>query len=229
MPSPVCVFLIGDCRLFTDLVGSVLGRHDTMRLIGSTIEPETAAERLQSLGVDVVLIDAGIESTDVLRLIREIKAKVLGPSIVVLGMQDSEEAILRFIEAGVSGYLLKEASLQELLGAIEAVRQGRTVCSARIAAAVFNRVCRLSQTSHKRSKDADEELSGRQQEILEMLALGLVNKEIAHRLGIAVCTVKNHVHNILDKLRVPHRRAAVRYAREAGMCGQTNGFGPARR
>jgi DNA-binding NarL/FixJ family response regulator len=133
-------------------------------------------------------------------------------------MEDQEEAILKFIEAGASGYLLKEASWEELLETIEAVRLGRTVCSARITAAVFQRVCRLSQTTSKRPIDREEELSERQREILDMIALGLVNKEIAQRLGIAVCTVKNHVHNILDKLRVPHRRAAIRYAREAGLC-----------
>jgi DNA-binding NarL/FixJ family response regulator len=222
MPSPIRVFFVGNGRLLTDIVCSVLNREDRIQLVGSTNDPDAALEAMKSLTVNVVLIHASIEDQSILQLIQTIKARDSRQNIVVLGVHDSEEAILGLIEAGVGGFVVKAAGVAELVSVLESVQDGRTLCSPRITAAVFHRVCQLSQTTNERHNGHEQELSERQREVLQMIALGLLNKEIAQKLGITVLTVKNHVHNILDKLCVPHRRAAARYAWDAGMCKENN-------
>ena len=125
--------------------------------------------------------------------------------------------MLEFIEAGANGYVLKDSSFAEMLRTIKAVHQGQTPCSPRITASVFARISELSQARHRRERLPQVRLTPREKEILRLIAARLSNKEIAQQLDIALHTVKNHVHHILEKLQVHYRREAIRCAYENGI------------
>jgi DNA-binding NarL/FixJ family response regulator len=143
-------------------------------------------------------------------------------TMVALAVPDQEARVLACAEAGVSSYVPREASLADLAAAIESAARGEAVCSPRMTALLFRRVRVLSRV---RPEPAEvPELTARQWEIIDLIDEGLSNKEIARRLYIEVPTVKNHVHNILDKLQVRRRSEAaarVRGLREARRRYQT--------
>lgn len=148
---------------------------------------------------------------------KEMYVSSLGIKTIVVGVPDKEEDILACIEAvGAAGYLLMDARLDDLVNNIKAVMNGETVCSPRIAGLAFNRVSALA-----RRTDAGHPvisngtcLTRRETEIASLIEAGLSNKEIAVRLNIEVSTVKNHVHNILDKLQLHNRHSAVKHIKE---------------
>jgi DNA-binding NarL/FixJ family response regulator len=186
-------------------------------LVGASYEPNAELGLITELGVNLVLVYAGAVNINTVRIVRQIRSSHPGLGVIVMGLDDCEATILEYIEAGASGYILKSASVAEVLTTIEVIHAGQTQCSPRIIAAVFKRVRQLSQERDNVQASLPDALTPREKVILEMIAVGLVNKEIAHRLGIKVCTVKSHVHNILDKLRVKRRHAAIRCASMHGI------------
>src|SRR5205814_10003957 len=124
---------------------------------------------------------------------REIKRSTPAVQVIVLGMEYCEEDVLRFIEAGASGYILKNASYTELLYTIKAAYRGLTLCSPRIAALVFARIAALTREQSQRPRLHQVHLTRREREILQLMALGHRNGEIAHQLDVALDTVKRHV------------------------------------
>ncbi len=137
---------------------------------------------------------------------------------IVIGVPNKEEDILTCIEQeGAAGYLLMNASLDDLLLSIDAVMKGETLCSPRIAGLAFDRVSTLARQVDHTHSVSDSRLTRRETEIVKLIDHGLSNKEIAVRLHIEVSTVKNHVHNILDKLHLRSRYSAVKYAKAQGL------------
>jgi DNA-binding NarL/FixJ family response regulator len=145
-------------------------------------------------------------------------AALSGIKTIVIGVPDKEEDILACIEQeGAAGYLLMNASLHDLLMSINAVMRGETLCSPRIASLAFDRVSRLSRQVDRVHTINDSKLTRREAEIVRLIDDGLSNKEIAARLHIEVSTVKNHVHNILDKLQLHDRQSAANYIKAQGL------------
>jgi two-component system, NarL family, nitrate/nitrite response regulator NarL len=136
----------------------------------------------------------------------------LGMKTIVVGVPDKEEDILACIEGGgAAGYLLVDSSLEDLLSNIRAVMKGETLCSPRVAGLAFDRVSALTREIESRQVGERARLTKRETEIVRLIDEGLTNKEIAVHLHIEVSTVKNHVHNILDKLHLHNRHLAVKH------------------
>ena len=138
----------------------------------------------------------------------------LGMKTIVVGVPNTEEDILACIEGeGAAGYLLIDSSLDDLIGNIKAVMNGETLCSPRVASLAFDRVSALTRQIESRQVGDRARLTKRETEIVRLIDEGLTNKEIAAHLHIEVSTVKNHVHNILDKLHLHNRYSAVRHVK----------------
>jgi two-component system nitrate/nitrite response regulator NarL len=137
--------------------------------------------------------------------------------IIAVGLDEEDEQIVDFAEAGALGYVLKGATLDELIETIQRVHQGETLCSPRILAAVVARITSLARLGPEPPPREVEPLTAREREILALVAAGLGNKEVGRRLRITVQTVKNHVHRILEKLQCHRRREAVRLAYDLGL------------
>jgi len=144
------------------------------------------------------------------RLSEELSTGADGPNWFAI-TDAAEQTVFEFIEAGASGYTLKQSSLNDLLDAIEIVYRGEAVCSPRVAYSVFARIAQLAQSNSTHNENSST-LTIREEEILQLIVKGLTNKQIADKLYISFPTVKNHVHNILEKLGIRSRAEAVNYA-----------------
>jgi DNA-binding NarL/FixJ family response regulator len=188
----------------------VLDRHQASALapgdvVGAAAGADGCIQRALEVTPDVVLIDLAMPDAIV-------AVRALGRSfnVVALGVPEVERTVIAAAEAGVAGYVTREASLDDVVAALESVVHGEMICSPRIAATLLRRVTALASLTRP---GPAARLTSRELEILELIELGLSNKEIAARLFIQLATVKNHVHNILEKLQVDGRAEAAAYLR----------------
>jgi DNA-binding NarL/FixJ family response regulator len=170
---------------------------------------------------DVILVDLSLAAVLELEQIRMLGRQCPGGKVLVLGSGKEEADIVRCIEAGASGYLLKDSSLDDLNEAIVQVANGGAACSACLHQTLFNHLAELAEGHRGVDRAAAFELSAREFEILQLLADGLSNKQIAAHLCLSIHTVKNHVHHVLEKLAVEDRHAAVETARQQGWLGSS--------
>jgi DNA-binding NarL/FixJ family response regulator len=141
---------------------------------------------------------------DSLSLVRELVRLSPSTRVVALTVPEIERAVIACVEAGISGYVTREGSLEDLVAVVEGVVRGETIMSPKMVASLVRRVSALA--GDRSEEAARARFTLREQQIVDLLKVGLSNKQIAARLGIELATVKNHVHNILEKLHV-HRRA----------------------
>jgi two-component system nitrate/nitrite response regulator NarL len=200
------VLIVGSVRLYRDGLADALA--GTVDVVGTAAAGPDALERVAGSAPDVVIVDlmhGGV------RLITELSELVPAVRVVALAVRDSEDEVLACAEAGIAGYVTREASFDELAETLESVARGETVCSPRIAAALLRRVASLARAEPARAIGGDL-LTRREVEVLELVDRGFSNKEIGLALHIELPTVKNHVHHILEKLQVPGRSdAAARF------------------
>lgn len=195
------VAIVADTRLYREGLAHVLGRHPRLSVIATAARQDEALASLPQLEADVILVDMSMpDSHSVVRVILE---RVPLGRVIALGVIEDGESVLGCAEAGVAGYVPREASIEDLVMVIESVARGEAICSPRVAASLLRRVAALA--GGHGGELARAHLTGREGEIVRLIDRGLSNKEIARDLGIEVATVKNHVHNILEKLQV-HRR-----------------------
>lgn len=203
------VFIVAGIRLFREGLAAALVREHGFTVAGTASTAADAAAALRAGAADVVLLDT--LTRDAEREIRTIRAANAEAKVVALGVPDEDERVIAWAEAGVASYLRREASLGELAEALERLARGEAVCSPRIAATLLRRVATLAGA--RPANRAAGTLTSREREIVALIDEGLSNKEIARRLVIEVATVKNHVHNILEKLRVGTRGEAAAVVR----------------
>ena len=185
------------------LAGMLAGQPD-FEVIGLAADGEVAVNLYTSLQPDVVLMDLQLPKLDGVGAIQAIRAANSAAHILVLTTYDSDADIVRAIEAGATGYLLKDTPREELFRAIRAVAVGDSVLAPTVATRVMSRM----------RAPAEEKLSAREIEVLELVAKGASNKEIGKSLSISVATVKTHLIHIYGKLGVRSRTEAVARARE---------------
>ncbi|MEA2604551.1 MAG: hypothetical protein QOF89_5543 [Acidobacteriota bacterium] len=187
-----------------------------LRVAAAGADPAAMTEDGSPARIDVVLVDNGYDVRDALGRVRAARDRWPEAKAVVLGLDREDESVADFIEAGAHAYILQSASPERLVTVIREVREGRSPCSPRVVTAVLRRIASLAEFPVT-PPPAVEPLTPREREILALVACGLGNKEVCHRLHITVQTVKNHVHSILTKLQVRRRREAVRLAFELGL------------
>lgn len=167
---------------------------------------------------DIVLVEASAPFRRCLEQVRGLQTIMPGLKAIFLGVPDADEAILACIEVGgASGYVLVNGSFEDVVSNIRAVAAGESICTPHVANLAFARMSALARQANATGANQPQYLTRREQDIIESIEKGLCNKEIAVRLGIEVSTVKNHVHNILDKLKLQDRRSAVQYVKEHGL------------
>ena len=220
MNPPIRVCIMHDHRLFFDAVQTMLRRQDTFAVVNPASDTggfELPHVENGSTPFDIALIDATMENPDAIVTTRDCKQLFPLAKAIIIGLEPCETAILQAIEAGANGYTVKDTSCSELLNTIQAVHKGQTPCSPRIAALVFARIAELAREHSHCMPEHVVRVTPREREILQLLASGCHNAEIAHQLGITLHTVKNHVHHILDKFQARGRREVIQRAYEHGM------------
>jgi two-component system NarL family response regulator len=217
MNEPIRVFIADDNRLLREGLVSMLAEQEDIVVIGAAANGRKALEQIKDLRPSVALIDIGMPGKDGIEVTQELRRDLPQVKVVTLGMVDLTDEIMACIEAGAAGYVLKEASFDYLVETIRSVHRGESFCSPRMAASLFSRIAELASERLPKIPLSSIRLTARELEIINAIAKGLSNKEIAKRLSIEAQTVKNHIHNILDKLQLHSRLEVVQYARERNL------------
>jgi DNA-binding NarL/FixJ family response regulator len=213
------VLIVEEVRAICEVIATVLRTEPDIEVAGCATNIDEALAHLEAC--DVVLVNTTLHNEASARLIRTMRKMAPKVKIVVMGLVRSQNAILQCIEAGVSGYVLRDSSLEELLKNIRAAYNNEALVSPPIAAALMSYVAELVgfDPANEHELCAPQRLTRREREVLSLVQQGLTNQEIAEALVIELGTVKNHVHNILRKLNVSSRRDAVHVSRLAGLWG----------
>lgn len=211
MNKTINIFIADDNRLLREGLASMLDEIEDISVVGMASSGNQALEQIKKLLPEVALIDIGMPDKDGLDVTLALNKEFPAIKVIILGMPDLTDEIVACIEAGASGYVLKEASFEYLVESIYSVHRGEPFCSPRVAASLFSRVAELTRD---RIPESSIKLTPREVEVINKIADGLANKKIAQLLFIEEQTVKNHIHNILDKLQLHNRLEAVQYARE---------------
>lgn len=211
--NPVRILLVNEFPLMCNVITAALEDEPGLHVVGSATTPEEALEIIRREEVDVALVSTRLPEKGALKLTTAITDMAPATKVLALGLTEKKERVLRFVEAGASGYVLKDDSLEKMVATIHAAQEGETRISPKIAAAMMERLSDLAQTfaEVENSPTDTAGLTGRELEVLELIGQGMSNKEIAERLVIEVGTVKNHVHSILEKLHVNSRGDAAAY------------------
>ncbi len=217
MGHPIRVSVIDDRRLFREAIAARLSAEEEIELAAATDRLRNLIEIARTRPVDVVLIDLSGGRSRGVAIIWDIKSYLPDTRVIALGIGTDQQMLLKCVEAGASGYIAATTSYAELLETIREVHAGRTPCSETLLLQVINRISELSEEQSNPQTPERAGLSTRELEIVKLIALGLINKEISQRLGIKLSTVKNHVHNILQKLHVSRRKDTVQRAYEMGV------------
>ena len=208
----VRVLIADDQALFRRGLNVVLGAEDNIEVVAEAENGEEAIAKAQELAPDVVLMDVRMPRVNGIDAARQISMDVPSTKILMLTVSDEEDDLYEAIKAGANGYLLKEISVDEVAEAIRAVVQGQSLISPSMASKLLNEFNMLAKKAEERQQFPAPALTGRELEVLKLVAKGMSNREIADELYISENTVKNHVRNILEKLHLHSRMEAVIYA-----------------
>lgn len=214
MSDAIRVFIVDDNRLFREGLVSMLSEQEGLVVVGTAADGCQVLEQIKDLSPHVALIDIGLPGKDGIEVTQALYKSLPEVKVIIMGMPDLTDEIMACIEAGAVGYILKEASFDHLVDTIRSANRGESFCSPRMAGSLFSRIAELA--GEQMPRDAIK-LTPREVEIINKIAEGLSNKEIAQRLSVEVQTIKNHIHNILDKLQLHNRLEAVQYARERNL------------
>jgi len=217
-PSPVIsIVLIEDNRLLREGLEAMIRAQQGFKILASSSDAETALRTVREAKPDVVLVDFGLEDYDSLTLTATVRTEVPETRVIVMGILPLQEDVANFVQAGASGFIMKDASSEEFFATIRAVALGAEVLPPALTNTLFSQIARGPFGGNSASILESVRLTGRERQVVELLGEGLSNKEIAARLQIAVHTVKSHVHNVLEKLALRSRLEVAAYTHARGM------------
>ncbi len=202
--SDIRILIVDDHPVVRAGLTSMLATQPGLEVADSVSSGEEALDMLECQRLDVVLLDLRMPGMNGIDTLLAIKRKAIPVHVIVLTSYETDEDIYRAVNAGAEGYLLKNASLREMVEAIRAVRAGNRYIPRRIASRLAERMTRSN-------------LTARELEILKILTKGLTNKQIASALGISDNTVRNHINSIIEKLEVSDRTEASTTAIQRGI------------
>jgi RNA polymerase sigma factor (sigma-70 family) len=214
--EPVRVLIVDDDDLMRAGLRAVLSSDETIDVVGEASNGRTAVQRVRELRPDVVLMDVRMPDLDGIAATREAVVASPEAKVVILTTFEQDDYIFGALNAGASGFLLKRTSPEELLAAIHSVAAGDSLLSPSVTRRVIDRMAQHPAAEAAFDERLDE-LTPREREVLEQVARGLSNGEIAAALVIEESTVKTHVKRILMKLRLRDRVQAVIFAYESGL------------
>jgi DNA-binding NarL/FixJ family response regulator len=208
------VLVADDHLLFRDGMRALLAAAPDLEMVGEASTGREAIDLSEQFRPDVVVMDIQMPGTSGIEATRRIVEQSPETRVLVVTMFEDDNTVFAAMRAGARGYVLKGANYTEMLRAIRAVGSGEGIFSPAIAARMMEFFANIRPTS---PREVFPELSDREREVLDLLAQGYKNAEIAARLYLSPKTVRNHVSNIFDKLQVADRAEAIMRAREAGM------------
>lgn len=212
----VRVLLVDDHTLFREGLEMIISNQPDMVVVGQASDGLEGVIKALELKPDLILMDIQMPVMDGIEATRRIKQDLPETTIVMLTVRDDEEKLFEAIKNGAQGYLLKKMHSAELLSLTHRALAGEVAIPARLAGQMLDEFRRLSRIA-PRQKDDLAQLSPRELEVLNLVAEGKSDKEIAQMLSLSINTIKTHLRNILSKLQVGNRKEAARVAKTKGL------------
>lgn len=215
------VVIFNEVRAVRDGLASLLLKSPDLIVMGLQSQKNGYEEQEEGYPVDVVLAVSRsyVTAADD---IQKIKDTFPGAKVIIIGVSGTEKESMAYIEAGASGYVLPDSCPEYLIETIQKVYRGEASCPPNVLSYLFERIASLRAQLNIGQDNLLTSLTQRELEVLQLVADGMSNKEIAIRLKLELQTVKNHLHNILEKLRVHNRREAVACTRKFGLAVNSN-------
>lgn len=202
------VAIIDDNRLVRDALAAMLNALPDIRAAASAVADATFLTQTKP---DVLLLDVGLGDQDSLRVATAIMKETPDAKIIVMDLMPVHEDIAEFVNAGVSAFVLKDATFDEFVATIRAVAEGQKVLPPRMTESLFSQIAKGVDVRGSTQVLEDVRMTRREREVIGLIGEGLSNKEIAKRLNIATHTVKSHVRNVMEKLALHTRLQIAAY------------------
>lgn len=211
------ILLIEDNRLLREGIAAMLNNHGDFKVVARS-EDGDAVRQLKSLGVapDIVLLDLGLEKVNSLKLMALLQQEIPAAKIIAMDILPDHVDIVEFVQAGGSGFILKNAPLSDWIKTIKTVATGAKVLPQVLTQSLFNQIIDLVLSTGNSIPADSIQFTPRERQVVDLIGEGLSNKEIAESLHIATFTVKSHVHNILEKLTLSTRLQIAAFVRKEG-------------
>ena len=223
--AKIRVLLIEDNRLLREGITAMLNDQPDIKAVSATGNGD-ALEKAKKTKPQVVLLDLGLRSQNSLRVAELIKEEHPKAEIVVMDLIPAQAEIAEFVKAGVAGFILKDATIDDFLHTIRSVAEGKKVLPPSLTNSLFSHIVEYAVHSGKADRLMKAvKLTRREHEVVDLIARGMSNKEIANELSIAVHTVKSHVHNTLEKLALHTRLELASFALTEGMVRKSQSHG----
>lgn len=207
------LLIVSRVRLLREGLASILSQRPRVDAVCSAAGVDSTLRLVRSFEPTLILLD--ISTEDGLQTARGLAEAAAGVPVLGFAARAGDDDVVAYAQAGVTGFIAREASTDEMFDSIERAAAGELLCSPRVAAALFRQLAALAIAQRTSSEPAV--LTGRERQVVRLIDDGLSNKAIARELAIEVSTVKNHVHNILDKLQVTRRGQAAARMRDSSM------------
>jgi two-component system response regulator NreC len=207
--NKIRVILADDHRILREGIRALIEDQDDMVVVGESEDGMATVKMVAELEPDVVVMDIAMPLLNGLEATRQIHRDFPQVKVLILTMHDNEEYIRQVLAAGALGYVLKDAAARDLLGAIRTVNQGEAILSPAITRLVIEDYLRWGDI---RPEDTTDGLTPREREILQLIAEGYTNKEIAGILSLSIKTVQSHRTNLMNKLDLHDRGELIKYA-----------------
>jgi DNA-binding NarL/FixJ family response regulator len=216
MSKRIRILIIDDSQVVCHALAEMLRAEEIVESVATApLGTGTPLAAIESNRPSVVVVR--VSGSRTLELTHAITRRFAGVRVVILGLKETPDTVTEAIEAGAIGYVPDDASVEEFRETIRLVARGETRLAPRIATTIVLRLSALASARRADERASNTKLTPRETEILGLVAEGLTNKQIAAQLHVEEQTVKNHIHNILDRLNLRRRNQAVQYAWEAGM------------
>jgi DNA-binding NarL/FixJ family response regulator len=211
--NKIKILLFEDNRLLRDGMVALLKKQPDMLVVGTVANGENILSIIGKLSPDILLLDLGLRNQNSMQVVKLSKEQFPNVKSIVMDLVPLQSDILEYIKAGVSGFILKNANIQEFFKTIRSVFQGSQVLPPHLTGTLFSQIIEHAIRGSRPSViDKSVRMSKREKQVVELIADGFSNKEIAQKLHLSPYTVKSHVHNILEKLALNTRVQIAKHA-----------------
>ena len=212
MPK-IRILLIEDNRILREGISEMINGHKDLTVVAVSDGRHNALAK-SGIKPHVVLLDLGLDRQNSLDIVELMKREFPGVKVIGMGLAPAQADIMEFVQAGADGFILKDATLDDVVNTIRSVAGGKTVLPSLMTSSLFFQIAEHALLKGKRNLRGATRMTQREKEIISLIVEGMSNKEIAGNLNIATFTVKSHVHNILEKLALHSRLQIANFSRE---------------
>jgi DNA-binding NarL/FixJ family response regulator len=212
----ISILVIEDNRLLREGIATILKKQADMRVVATVGNGENILVMMGKVKPNIILLDLGLRSQNSLQIVKLSKANFPETKIIVMDLIPLQADVFEFVEAGVLGFLLKDASIADFLKTIRSVYQGHQVLPPHLTGSLFSQIVEHAVIGSKHTEiEESTRMTKREKQVIELIADGDTNKEIAQKLHLSTYTIKSHVHNILEKLALNTRVQIAKHAHQA--------------